>query len=209
MIPNARILGIASRSREKAEGSLCKAMPYSQGDTNAVYNSYDALLADPEIDTVSGKRVLCEKPLPANEARAPQKELRAINATRSASNLPQLHLYEEFHTLSHTLSGRLRQLLREHVLNVNGATVRNVMPVRFFGESDILYDAELAGGEAEGVEYRAKKVGKGVDEGMKFRLEFEKEGKNVNLDAMVSFNEPAHSGSDVGYRDDCGGGWDE
>ncbi|KAI8806611.1 hypothetical protein BJ742DRAFT_758597 [Cladochytrium replicatum] len=227
MIPNAQILGIAARSREKAEAFA------KQHQIPKVYGSYDELLADPEIEAVyipspnshhaeqtiaslrAGKHVLCEKPLTANatEARALQKEFRAINANRAASNLPVLQLYEAFHTLSHPLSGRVRQLIREHVPIVTGATVRNVMPFKLFKDTDIRYDVELAGGATmdfgcyaivyarrvlfsgfEGVPKVLSAVPtnlvRGVDEGMKFGLEFEKDGKKAKCDATVSLNGP-------------------
>ncbi|KAI8812264.1 hypothetical protein BJ742DRAFT_673945 [Cladochytrium replicatum] len=227
MTPNAKILGIAARSRERAEAFA------KQHQIPKVYDSYEELLADPEIEAVyipspishhaeqaiaslrAGKHVLCEKPLTANanEARVLEKELRAINATRATLNLPSLHLYEAFHTLSHPLSGRVRQLLREHVPKVTGATVRNVMPYRMFKDTDIRFNEGLAGGSTMdfgcyAIMYARRVLFSGydgvpkvlnaepmglvneVDVGMKFGLEFERDGEKVKCDATVSFNGP-------------------
>jgi D-xylose 1-dehydrogenase (NADP+, D-xylono-1,5-lactone-forming) len=79
---NVDLLGIASRRAEKADAWA------KEFDIPRAYSSYDALLADPEIDAVlitlpmslhaewivraaqAGKHVLCEKPLVLNVAEA-------------------------------------------------------------------------------------------------------------------------------------------
>jgi predicted dehydrogenase len=82
VVPDARLAAVGSRALEPAERF---ARQYGDGDTRA-HPSYDALVADPDVDVVyiasphalhleharlafaAGKPVLCEKPLALNRA---------------------------------------------------------------------------------------------------------------------------------------------
>ncbi|MBN1640704.1 MAG: Gfo/Idh/MocA family oxidoreductase [Anaerolineae bacterium] len=90
----ARVTAVASRSLEKAQRTA------AQLDIAKAYGSYEALLADPEIEAIyiplpnalhaewsirsmrAGKHVLCEKPIALNAAEA-----RAIQAVRDQTGL--------------------------------------------------------------------------------------------------------------------------
>ena len=85
------------------------------------YGSYEAILADPEVDAVyialingvhyrwasaalkAGKHVLCEKPLTSNAAEA--RELARL------ANDHSLVLMEGYHNLNHPIARRMRQLV--------------------------------------------------------------------------------------------------
>lgn len=85
------------------------------------YGSYEAILADPEVDAVyialingvhyrwasaalkAGKHVLCEKPLTSNAAEA--RELARL------ANEHSLVLMEGYHNLHHPIARRMRQLV--------------------------------------------------------------------------------------------------
>ena len=85
------------------------------------YGSYEAILADPEVDAVyialingvhfhwaaaalkAGKHVLCEKPLTSNAAEA--RELARL------ANEHSLILMEGYHNLHHPIAHRMRQLV--------------------------------------------------------------------------------------------------
>ena len=133
-----------------------------------VHDSYEALLADPDVDAVynplpnslhapwtlralaAGKHVLCEKPLTANEAEAAE----VAAAARSAGRV----VMEAFHYRYHPLARRMREIVAGQD-DAGGAgeparagelgELRHVeaslcMPLPRF--SDIRYQFGLAGG---------------------------------------------------------------
>ncbi|GAA4529515.1 Gfo/Idh/MocA family protein [Amycolatopsis samaneae] len=165
-----------------------------------VHDSYEALLADPDVDAVynplpnglhgrwtlaalaAGKHVLCEKPFTANA-----EEAREVAGAAVASGLVVM---EAFHYRYHPLALRMEEILDSGELG----TLRHVetavcFPLPSF--SDIRYDYGLAGGammdagcyavhmarlfggrEPEVVSARAKLRGPRIDRAMTARLRF-------------------------------------
>ena len=120
LLPEAELSAVASRSKDKA-----KAFSEKFGFQHA-YPSYEALVADPEIDVVyiatphtlhmantllcvnAGKAVLCEKPLSVNARQASKM----IEAARSAG----VFLMEAMWLRFFPLINKLRQLLADQVI---------------------------------------------------------------------------------------------
>ena len=147
--PEAVVRAVAARDRARAEQFASKhAIPI-------VHDSYDALLADPEIDAIynplpnglhaewtiaaleAGKHVLCEKPFTANAHEA--EDVAAV-ATRTG-----LVVMEAFHYRYHPLARRMREIVESGELG----TIKRVetalcFPLPKF--SDIRYQYDLAGG---------------------------------------------------------------
>lgn len=114
-VPGVEIAAIAAREPAKARAFA------AQYGIPQVYDSYAALLADPNIDAIynplpnhlhgewtiraleAGKHVLCEKPLAANAAEAEQ--MATVAETTS------LVLMEAFHTLYHPLAARMKAII--------------------------------------------------------------------------------------------------
>lgn len=138
--PLIEVRGIASRDEAAAKRAA------SQLDIPKAYGSYDALLADPDIEAIynplpnhlhvpltlqaarAGKHVLCEKPIAVNAAEAEQ--LRSVSS--------KVHIMEAFMVRFHPQWLRVRELIRDgrigevravQVLfsyyNVDPANVRN------------------------------------------------------------------------------------
>src|SRR5262245_6154694 len=115
-VPEARVLAVAARDRQRAERFA------QRHGIPRVHPSYQALLDDPEIDAVyiplpnglhcewsvraleAGKHVLCEKPIASN----------AVEATRMAEVAVKTGhvLVEAFHWRCHPLATRMREVLR-------------------------------------------------------------------------------------------------
>jgi predicted dehydrogenase len=148
-VADATIGAIAARDRTRAEAYAAKhGVP-------KVHDSYDALLADPDLDAIynplpnglhaewtiaaleAGKHVLCEKPFTAN---AKEAEAVAAVATRTG-----LVVMEAFHYRYHPLAQRMRDIVDSGELG----TLRRIetalcFPLPKF--SDIRYQYDLAGG---------------------------------------------------------------
>jgi predicted dehydrogenase len=146
----ATVLAVAARDPERARRFAGRhRIPH-------VHPSYEALLADPEVEAIynplpnslhaawtiraleAGKHVLCEKPFAANAAEA---EAMAAAAARAPGRV----LMEAFHYRYHPLFGRLRAILDAGELG----TVRHLEAtfcVPILQRSDIRWRAELAGG---------------------------------------------------------------
>lgn len=110
---------VASRSRERGEAFAAEFS--REGDTAVVYDSYDELFADPEIDAVyiatvhtehlrlamraieAGKHVVCEKPLAVDHAGV----MRLVDAARTAG----VYLAEGFMYRFHPQIARFAELL--------------------------------------------------------------------------------------------------
>jgi len=141
---NGRIVAMASRDPSRAREMLS---PYPDA---RVLDSYDALLADPDIDAVynplpnslhlewtiraleAGKHVLCEKPLAMN---ARQAEDMAAAADRTDRLLMEAFMYR-FHPDMRAFVEGAREAI--HVHATFGFTLRD--------EADIRFDAALGGG---------------------------------------------------------------
>ena len=120
-----------------------------------VHDSYEALIADPELDAVynplpnglhgrwtraalgAGKHVLCEKPFTANAAEA--REIAEL-----AAKSDQV-VMEAFHYRYHPLTLRVEQIIASGELgNLERVEAAMCFPLPKF--SDIRYDYSLAGG---------------------------------------------------------------
>jgi predicted dehydrogenase len=148
-VPDVRVTAVAARDRSRAETFAKK-----HGIARA-HASYDALLADPEIDAVynplpnslhcewtvraleAGKHVLCEKPIAANAAEAARMSEAAIRSGKI--------LAEAFHWRYHPLADRMRAVLDAGEI---GAVrdVEVVFCIPFLVPGDIRYRLDLAGG---------------------------------------------------------------
>ena len=141
---NGRVVAIASRDPERA-----KRMAGGFDGARAAA-SYDALLADPEIDAVyiplvnrdhkpwtlraleAGKHVLCEKPLAMNAAEA---EEMALAAKRSGKHLMEAAMYR-FHPRTRAFVESLADPV--YVQATFGFTLKN--------KTDYRFDSALGGG---------------------------------------------------------------
>jgi len=120
-----------------------------------VHDSYEALLADPELDAVyiplpnshhgewtlkaldAGKHVLCEKPFTANAAEA--------ESVADAAEASGLVVMEAFHYRFHPLADRVLELIKDGTVG----EVRHVAASLAFPlvkPGDIRYQLDLAGG---------------------------------------------------------------
>ena len=148
-VPEAEVVAVAARSAERARKFADKhGIP-------VVHDSYERLLADPDLDAVynplpnglhcewtiraleAGKHVLCEKPLASNAAEA---ELMAEAAEKTGKIL-----VEAFHYRYHPLAARMREVIDGGVLGA----VRHVeasLCIPFLKPGDIRFDYGLGGG---------------------------------------------------------------
>ncbi len=148
-VPEAQAFAVAARDAARAERFARKhGIP-------RVHPSYDALLADPEIDAIynplpnslhcawtlralaAGKHVLCEKPLASNAEEAQ----RMAHAADAAGRV----LVEAFHWRHHPLAARMRAILRSGELGeIRHVEATTCIPLWIPG--DIRFRFELAGG---------------------------------------------------------------
>lgn len=148
-VPEAQVVGVAARNPERARAYARKHhLP-------RVFDSYDALLADPDIDAVynplpnslhaewtiralkAGKHVLCEKPFSANAVEAEQMAQVAADTG--------LILSEAFHFRYHPLPQRIKAIIASGEIGA----VRRVETSMCFPLpklNDIRYQYDLAGG---------------------------------------------------------------
>ena len=145
----ARVVAIAARDQKRAARFAAK---YGIG---SVRTDYEALLADPDVNTVyiplpnghhahwavaalaAGKHVLCEKPFTANEAEA--------SRVSEAADSSGLVVMEAFHYRYHPLAQRMREIVESGELGVvRHVEAWNCFPLPLF--SDIRYRYDLAGG---------------------------------------------------------------
>ncbi len=149
-IDGVEVVAIAARDRARAEKFAAKR------NIPKVHDSYEALLADPDIDAIynplpnglhgkytraaiaAGKHVLCEKPFTANAEEAAE-----VAATAAAAS--DLVVMEAFHYRYHPLAERMREIAHDGTLG----TVHSIhtwmcipLPMR----KDIRYRWDLAGG---------------------------------------------------------------
>lgn len=148
-VPEAAVVAVAARDRSRAQAFATKhGIP-------KVPDSYDALLADPEIDAIynplpnslhcewtiralqAGKHVLCEKPIASNAAEAG----RMAAAARDTGRV----LMEAFHWRYHPLASRIRAIIDAGEIGA----VRHVeahLCIPLLRPGDIRFRHDLAGG---------------------------------------------------------------
>src|SRR4051794_22573494 len=182
---DVEVTAVAARDRGRAEAYAAKrGIP-------RVLDSYDALLADPDIDAIynplpnglhgrwtiaalqAGKHVLCEKPFTANADEAEQ-----VAEVEAATGLVVM---EAFHYRYHPLAQRLVDIVADGTLGaIEHIDAHFVVPL--LSRNDIRWQFDLAGGstmdlgcytihllrslaqgEPEVVRARARDRGAGVD----------------------------------------------
>ena len=147
--PEVAVVAVAARDTGRA-----RAFADEHGIPR-VHPSYEALLADPEVDAVynplpngmhgtwtvaaleTGKHVLCEKPFTANADEA--------ETVRDAARSTGLVVMEAFHYRYHPLAMRVDEIMRSGVLGPLRHVEANVcFPLPVF--SNIRYQYDLGGG---------------------------------------------------------------
>ncbi len=149
-VHGVEVMAVAARDRSKAHAFATKH------GVARVLDSYDQLIADPDIDAIynplpnglhghytiaaleAGKHVLCEKPFTANA-----EEAEAVAAV--AARHPELVVMEAFHWRYHPLADRIRAIVASGELG----PVRNIetyMCIPLPLPHDIRFDPRLAGG---------------------------------------------------------------
>ena len=148
-VPEVEVFAVAARDPARARAYA------EQKQIPRVHDTYEALLADRDVDAVyiplpnshharwtiaaldAGKHVLCEKPFAANTAEA---ELVADAAART-----DLVVMEAFHWRYHPLAQRAREIIASgelgRVLNIEAS-----MCFPLFKRGDIRWRYDLAGG---------------------------------------------------------------
>jgi xylose dehydrogenase (NAD/NADP) len=145
----ADVVAVASRDDERARSYA------EQFGIPRAHGSYEALLADPEVEAVyvplpnalhvewtiralqAGKHVLCEKPM----ARRPQEVARAFDVAAREG----LVLSEAFMWRHHPQTRRLRELLAQGAIG-DVRLVRASFSFALAGDGDVRLDAALEGG---------------------------------------------------------------
>jgi predicted dehydrogenase len=151
-VAGVEIVAIAARDRDRAsEAAGAHGIP-------TVHDSYEALLADPEIDAVynplpnglhgrwtlaaldAGKHVLCEKPFTANAAEA-----RTVAAAADAAAASGLVVMEAHHASHHPQTKRAAEIVQSGILgDLVSAQATFIVPMPPSG--DIRWNVALAGG---------------------------------------------------------------
>jgi xylose dehydrogenase (NAD/NADP) len=147
--PKVDLVGVASRNQQRAE-EYAKAW-----DIPRAYGSYEALLADPEIEAVyislpntmhgewsiksveAGKHVLCEKPM----SRRPSEVAEAFDAADRAGRL----LSEAFMYRHNPQTKRVKQLVDEGAIG-ELRVVRSVFSYALYDEDNIRLRTDVEGG---------------------------------------------------------------
>src|SRR5215468_10236658 len=148
-VPEATVVAVAAREPAKARAFAEKH------DIPRVHESYDALLADRELDAIynplpnslhcewtiralrAGKHVLCEKPIAANAAEAE----RMAEAAAASGRV----LMEAFHWRYHPLAARMREILASGAIGrVQHLEAWLCFPM--LSPGDIRWRLDLAGG---------------------------------------------------------------
>ncbi len=148
-VPEVELVAVAARDRNRAEEFAAKhGIP-------RVLDSYDALIADPDIDAiynplpnglhaewtekalVAGKHVLCEKPFSANAAEAE-------HVAEVAAQTP-LVVMEAFHYRYHPVAARMREIAQSGELG-ELRRIETSMCIPLPLPKDIRYRHDLGGG---------------------------------------------------------------
>ena len=204
----AEVTAVAARDPQRGRAFAAK-----NGIPN-VYESYDALLADPDVDAVynplpnglhglwtlraleAGKHVLCEKPFTANASEAER--------VKASGEKAGLVVMEAFHWRYHPLAARMVEIARSGELG----PVRHVetwMCFPLFKRDDIRWQLDLAGGalmdagcyavhmlrtlggeEPDVVSAGARERSPGVDRVMRAELRFPKGATGRVMTSMCS-----------------------
>ena len=152
-VPDAEVVVVAARQRERAEAFAAKH------GVGRVAGSYDEVIADPEVDAVynplpnglhgrwtvaalrAGKHVLCEKPFTSNADEAE----RVADAAQHAAQASGLVTVEAFHYRYHPLARRMQEIVRSGELGpIRDIDTWLCAPIP--DKRDIRYQYELAGG---------------------------------------------------------------
>ena len=154
--PAREVAGVELRAVAARDGERARAFAAKHG-IPVVHTSYEALLADPEIDAVynplpnglhgvwtmralrAGKHVLCEKPFTANADEARE----VVAAARETGRF----VMEAFHWRYHPLAARMFEILASGELG----ELRHVeahLCAPLLNTKDIRYRLDLAGGAA-------------------------------------------------------------
>jgi predicted dehydrogenase len=152
--PARRCPGVAVTAVAARDGARAEAFAARHGLARA-HGSYEALLADPDVDAVyiplpnglhgrwllaaldAGKHVLCEKPFAANAEEA-ERMARAADASGRT-------VMEAFHYRYHPLAHRIAEIVAGGELGpLRHIESRMCFPLPLFG--DIRYRYDLAGG---------------------------------------------------------------
>src|SRR4051794_380910 len=149
LVDDVEVVAVAARDKAKAEKFARKH------GIGRVHDSYDALLADPDIDAVynplpnglhgkwtiaaleAGKHVLCEKPFTANADEA--EEVANVEARTG------LTVMEAFHYRYHPLADRLVEIAHDGTIG-NIEHVHTWMITPLLPRGDIRWQLNLAGG---------------------------------------------------------------
>jgi len=150
-VDEVEVTAIAARDRAKAEKFARKHR------VPRVHDSYDALLADPDIDAIynplpnglhgkwtiaaleAGKHVLCEKPFTANADEAV-----AVAKVEARSGLVVM---EAFHYRYHPLADRVVEIANDGTLG-EVERMEAWMIIPFVAPGDIRWKLDLAGGSS-------------------------------------------------------------
>jgi predicted dehydrogenase len=148
-IDEVEVVAIAARDRAKATKFA------SKHEIGRVHDSYDALLADPDVDAIynplpnglhgkwtiaaleAGKHVLCEKPFTANADEA--VEVAKVEARTG------LVVMEAFHYRYHPLADRLVEITQDGTLG-EIEHIHTWMIIPLLSRRDIRWQLDLAGG---------------------------------------------------------------
>jgi D-xylose 1-dehydrogenase (NADP+, D-xylono-1,5-lactone-forming) len=147
--PQVDLVGVASRTQERADAYA------AEWRIPRAYGSYDALLADPEIEAVyislpntlhcewsiraveAGKHVLCEKPL----TRRPDEAKAAFDAADRTGRL----LSEAFMYRHNPQTAKLVELLRDGAVG-DLRLIRSAFSYALFDEDNIRLRTDVEGG---------------------------------------------------------------
>jgi predicted dehydrogenase len=148
-IPSAEIRAIASRDLSKAAAFAKKH------NIPKYYAPYQSLLDDPKIDLVyiclpnslhcewtikallSGKHVLCEKPLASNAKEVEQIQKAAAKTGK--------YVFEAMHHLYHPLTARIREIISQGEIGTI-QSVSSDLNLYLYRSNNIRFSYELSGG---------------------------------------------------------------
>jgi predicted dehydrogenase len=217
-VDGVEVVAVAARDRERAEKFATKH------GIGRVHDSYEALLADPDIDAIynplpnslhapwtiaaleAGKHVLCEKPFTSNSDEAEQV---AAVAERSGKVV-----MEAFHYRYHPLARRMLEIVESGEIGPV-RTIETWMCVPIPLKGNIRYRLDLAGGammdvgaysvhmlrtlagaEPDVVRARAKHSSPGVDRWMQADVTFT-DGRTGRLTCSMFSADILHIGARV------------